>query len=398
MARRTFAATWWGRAWIDALENRARLDPNRLPRGRTYARQDRVWDMVVNPGVVTALVQGSRHQPYRVTIRVRSFTDEEWERVLDAVVARAAHAAALLDGELDPGIVDDAQKAGVELFPTAGELIPRCSCPDWADPCKHSAAVCYLMADRVDVDPFDLLLLRGRERGEILDGLRELRAVGTSPSVLSAPPLRETTMPAKEAWRRTVGALPSVPAAPRKPSRLAPWPTDPPSGSGIDGWGLMELAADAVTRARKMTTGESDSGLALDARADLARRAEAAIGTPLWDALVARSGVRSRELESLAIAWRLGGVAGLNAISEVPWSPDRRTMAEARGRLVAAGVATSRLRVDRNALIWGDARVRLGHDGRWWRFIKQRGRWHLSDPPADDVDDLVGHMDEARPE
>jgi hypothetical protein len=73
-------------------------------------------------------------------------------------------------------------------------------------------------------------------------------------------------------------------------------------------------------------------------------------------------------------------------------------MAEARGRLVAAGVATSRLRVDRNALIWGDARVRLGHDGRWWRFIKQRGRWHLSDPPADDVDDLVGHMDEARPE
>lgn len=398
MARRTFAATWWGRAWIDALENRARLDPNRLPRGRTYARQDRVWDMTVKPGVVTARVQGRRRHPYRVTIRIRAFTDEEWERVLGAVVARAAHAAALLDGEMDPGIVDDAQKAGVELFPTAGELIPRCSCPDWADPCKHSAAVCYLMADRVDVDPFDLLLLRGREREEILDGLRALRAGGTAPSVRSAPTVRETTMSAKKAWRRTVGALPSVPARPRKEARPAPWPTDPPSGSGLDEWGLMELASDAVARARRMTTREDDSGLALDARTDLARRAEAAFGTPLWEALVSRSGVRSRELESRAMAWRFGGAAGLDAIFEAPWNPDRRSMAAARERLVAAGISTSRLRVNRNAIIWGDTRVRLGHDGRWWRFAKRGGRWNLSGPPANDVDDLVDHIDEEPPE
>ena len=125
MVRRTFAKTWWGRAWIDALENRARLDPNRLPRGRTYARQDRVWGMTVEPGVVTAVVQGRRRQPYRVTVRIRPLTDEEWDRVLGAVVARAAHAAALLDGEMDPGIVDDARAAGVDLFPTAGELVPR---------------------------------------------------------------------------------------------------------------------------------------------------------------------------------------------------------------------------------------------------------------------------------
>ncbi len=394
MVRRTFAATWWGKAWIEALENRARLDPNRLPRGRTYARQDRVWDMVVEPGVATALVQGRRRQPYRVAVRIRTFTDEEWVRVLGAVVAKAAHVAALLDGEMDPGIVDDAQEAGVDLFPTAGELMPRCSCPDWADPCKHSAAVCYLIADRVDVDPFDLLLLRGRGRDEILSDLRALRAAGTSPSVRPASPAHETTMPAKDAWARTVGALPSVPHLRRNPALPAPWPTDPPDGSELDGEGLMELASDAVARARRMAFGEGDSELSLDATADMARRAEAALNTPQWETLVSRSGIRSRELESRALAWRFGRVAGLDAISEAPWSPDRRTMAEARTRLVAAGVATSRLRVDRNALIWGDTRVRLGYDGRWWRFVKRRGRWDLSDPPAIDVDDLADDADE----
>lgn len=398
MVRRTFAKTWWGRAWIDALENRARLDPNRLPRGRTYARQDRVWGMAVEPGVVTALVQGRRRQPYRVTVRIRPLTDEEWDRVLGAVVARAAHAAALLDGEMDPGIVDDARAAGVDLFPTAGELVPRCSCPDWADPCKHSAAVCYLMADRVDADPFDLLLLRGREREEILADLRALRATGAAPSKSSDRPLRETTMPARDAWRRTIGALPSVPHALRKPARPAPWPTDPPAGSGLDTAGLTQLASDAVARARLMSTGECDSELALDATADLARRAEAALNTPQWETLVSRSGIRSRELESQALAWRFGRVAGLHAVSEAPWRPDPRTMAEARERLVAAGVATSRLRVDRNALIWGDTRVRLGHDGRWWQFVKRRGRWDLSSCPADDVDDLVDPTDEVGPE
>lgn len=395
MARHTFAKTWWGKAWIDALENRARLDPNRLPRGRTYARQDRVWDMAVEPGVVTALVQGRRRQPYRVAVHIRVFTDDEWEQVLGAVVSKAAHAAALLDGEMDPGIVDDARAAGADLFPTAGELVPQCSCPDWADPCKHSAAVCYLMANQIDVDPFALLLLRGREREEILDGLRALRASAVSPSGTPDRPVRETTTPAKEAWMRSVGALPAVPHASRKSARPAPWPTDPPAHSGLDGDGLMHLSSDAVERARLMTTGEGASEIALDAASDLARRAEAALNTPRWDGLVSRSGVRSSELERRALAWRFGRVAGLDALSEAPWSPDRRRMVEARERLVTAGIAPSRLRVNRNAIIWDDTRIRLGRDGRWWRFTKRRGRWDLSASPATDADDLVNGIDEA---
>ena len=162
--RRAFGTTWWGKAWTDALQRRARLDANRLPRGRTYARHDRVHDIELSKGEINARVQGSRPEPYTVRVHIRRFSEDEWNVVLDAITARAAHTAALLDGELDPGIVEDARAVGVELLPTAGEVVPRCSCPDRAIPCKHSAAVCYLVADELDADPFALLRLRGRSR------------------------------------------------------------------------------------------------------------------------------------------------------------------------------------------------------------------------------------------
>ena len=165
MAARQFGTTWWGAAWVQALEERAALDPNRLARGRTYARQDRVARVEVAAGKVTALVRGNRALPYRVTVTIPTYGDTEWTAVAAAIAARAAHAAALLDGELDPGVAEAAVAAGVPLFPGPGDLKPRCSCPDWADPCKHAAAVCYLVADALDADPFVLFALRGTSRG-----------------------------------------------------------------------------------------------------------------------------------------------------------------------------------------------------------------------------------------
>ena len=151
----------------------------------------------------------------------------------------------------------------------------------------------------------------------------------------------------------------------------------------------MTLASDAVERAWLMIASDGGSGLDLDEAADRARRAEAALGTSRWQALVTRFGVSGRALVREALGWRFGGADGVKAIAETPWSPNPRLMAEARGRLVAAGVPPARLKVARNALVWGDTRVRLGHDGRWWRFTKRSGRWELSAAPADDVDDLV---------
>ena len=102
-------------------------------------------------------MRGRKTEPYQVRIRVRRFADEEWDRVLEAIAARLGHAAALLDGELPPEIADDAAGAGLDLLPGGGEVGPRCDCPDDADPCKHSAAACYLIADALDADPFALL-------------------------------------------------------------------------------------------------------------------------------------------------------------------------------------------------------------------------------------------------
>ena len=197
-SRNDFGSTWWGQAWVDALEQRAELDPNRLPRGRTYARQGRVGDITIEPGAASALVQGSRVRPYAVTVAVRPFGDREWDDMLGAIAGKALHAAALLDGELVPEILDDGRAAGVDLLPGAGELTPRCSCPDWADPCKHAAAVCYLVARVLDDDPFALLQLRGRGRSEILEGVRARRAGDASASAPSvagagAPPTARRT-------------------------------------------------------------------------------------------------------------------------------------------------------------------------------------------------------------
>ena len=184
-----FGRTWWGRAWLEALEQRARLDPDRLPRGRDYARSGAVGDLTLAPGEARAQVQGRKTEPYQVRIRVRRFTDDEWDRVLDAISARLGHAAALLDGELPPEIADDATAAGLDLLPGGGELGPRCSCPDDADPCKHSAAACYLLTEALDTDPFALFLLRGRTRDQVLAGIRTRRR-GAAAGPESAPEAR----------------------------------------------------------------------------------------------------------------------------------------------------------------------------------------------------------------
>src|SRR5450755_2461765 len=183
--------TWWGRAWVEALEQRARLDPNRLPRGQEYARSGSVGELVLAPGEVRARVRGRKRAPYEVRIRVRQFADHEWDQVLDAISAQLGHAAAMLDGELPPEVAADVTAAGLDLLPVAGEVGPRCSCPDDADPCKHSAAVCYLVADALDADPFAVLLLRGRTRGEVLAGLRARRR-GAEPR-RAVPPDDATT-------------------------------------------------------------------------------------------------------------------------------------------------------------------------------------------------------------
>ncbi|MFI8102093.1 SWIM zinc finger family protein [Streptomyces sp. NPDC086023] len=139
--RRAVADTWWGRAWVAALED-STLDAGRLSRGRTYARQGKVGEVAVSSGVIKAPVQGSDYYPYRTSVRVPALTDRQWDTLLNTIATRAGHTAALRDGEMPEDLVEDARAAGVPLLPLPTELDPGCSCPDWGYPCKHSAALC----------------------------------------------------------------------------------------------------------------------------------------------------------------------------------------------------------------------------------------------------------------
>ena len=172
--RGSFARSWWASRWITALERL--VNPGRLARGRSYARTGQVISLEVGRDGVKAVVQGSRQKPYDVTITFTRLSDAEWDRVIDAMAAEALYAARLLSGEMPEQIEEVFAAAGTSLFPTdANDMRTKCSCPDVANPCKHIAAVHYLLGERFDEDPFLMFLLRGRSRDEIVAALRERR-------------------------------------------------------------------------------------------------------------------------------------------------------------------------------------------------------------------------------
>jgi uncharacterized Zn finger protein len=388
--RRGFGLTWWGEAWVTALEDRARLDPNRLPRGRSYARGGTVGELAIGPGEVRAAVQGRRARPYQVRVRVRVLDAQEWDRVLDAIAAQIGHAAALLDGELLPEVADDVRSAGTDLLPGPGELQPRCSCPDWADPCKHAAAVCYLVAGALDADPFSLLLLRGRRRDEVLAGLRARRrsaeATVTPPD--RSQPAADPGVDARGAYQRSLAPLPAPPLPPQRPGQPAVLPVDPPPDAGLRPEDLVALAADAAARAFQLATGSGDGGLSLDLEADLARRAAGLLGEGRGMAtLVASAGMPSRVLLRWAVAWQQAGRGGLDAL-RTTWQPAVTDLAEglaALERPTGQGV----VRAWRNRLTRGRLQLRLGSDGQWYRFVRSGSDWVLDGPPSHEPDALL---------
>jgi uncharacterized Zn finger protein len=407
---------------LEALEQRARLDPGRLSRGRSYARRGSVVELTVSPGEVEAVVQGSRVTPYQVTVRIRAFSSAEWDSVLDVVSAQIGRVAALLDGELPPEVIDDVRDAGLELLPGAGEVLTHCTCPDFAVPCKHSAAVCYLIADALDDDPFALLLLRGRHKDELLATLRTRRGATSTTTVaprtppppgipaiaafarhMPATPSRSAdetpgdtpASSAGNAYRgapgetrdveRRVGVVP-VPAPPR-PLAAPGLPAavqvlDPPRSSGVDVRDLVALATDAARRAWELASGDGDGGLGLTFEQDLARRAALALGTPELADLAHRAGISSRQLTSWAVAWREAGPGGLAVTLDDPIAVSPDALTEATEALPHATTEANRVTA-------GKLQLRLGPDNLWYRFDQQFNDWTLTRPPAADPRDLL---------
>lgn len=260
---------------------------------------------------------------------------------------------------------------------------PRCSCPDWADPCKHSAAVCYLFADMLDADPFQLFLLRGRDRESLLAGLRARRAeaMGVSTTQISAGTGESSGassdpdpgIGAREVWQRWMSRdtraeamVPSVPMPGPRSGRPTVLGADPPPESAVSAAALHLLAADASERAHALAQGSRETGLDLSQAEDLARRAARLIGTGELAEMATTASVPGRELLRRALAWRDGGREGLRVLSD-DWDPPAELLAFGRARLGAGA------RARRNRVSLADRQLRLGRDGRWYPY-RRSGR------------------------
>ncbi len=173
--------TWWSQRFLAAVDTA--LVGGRSSRGRSYARKGQVIELWVAPGVIRGTVQGTRRTPYDVCIVMPAADDAQWARILASLAAQALYSASMLAGELPHEIEEVFAGVGAPLFPSpTSRLSSSCTCPDWANPCKHVAAVAYLVAEQFDRDPFVLLAWRGCERGAILRRLREFRGLaGANP-------------------------------------------------------------------------------------------------------------------------------------------------------------------------------------------------------------------------
>ncbi len=181
---------WWAQRWVDVLESFGRIP--RLARARNYAREGHVLSITFDASNVRALVQGTALEPYRVSLHLDAFDDEQWQYVIESLAQQAVFSAKLLSGEMPHNIEGVFTENGLSLFPfTKFDIHSKCSCPDPANPCKHIGAVYYLLGDRFSEDPFVLFQLRGRTKDQIISALRQLRSA-------SAPDVPDAAVEATE--------------------------------------------------------------------------------------------------------------------------------------------------------------------------------------------------------
>ncbi|WP_432156439.1 SWIM zinc finger family protein [Streptomyces sp. bgisy153] len=387
-----FAETWWGNAWVTALEEGA-LDVKRLLRGRGYAEGGQVDAITVTPGLVLAYVRGSRPRPYRVQVRLRTLDDADWDRFLDAAVDRPDRIAALLDKEMPESLAD----CGVPLLPGPGDLDPHCSCPDRGHPCKHAAALCYQTARLLDADPFVLLLLRGRGERDLLDALSRRNATRAACAARDREPEPLPGVRATDALAER--RLPPLPAPLPPPAHPEQPPAYPSAPDGPDSFALDQLATDAAARAHALlTTGRDEIG-ELTLWQDAVRTAAARPGSgltaasrALYSALASATGRTPTDLARAVAAWRQGGPDGLAALED-PWDPPAGRFDRARPLLLAADLPAFRPWRNRLTHPAGDVQLRLGRDGLWYAYESEPDRddwWPRGTPDPDPVGALTG--------
>ncbi|MFB9520548.1 SWIM zinc finger family protein [Streptomyces cremeus] len=389
------AVTWWGKAWVAALEDLS-LDPARLARGRAYADAGHVDTITVTPGRVVAYVRGSRARPYRAELRLRTLAPEDWDTFLDAAATDPAHLESLLAKTIPQALLDPASPlAAVPLLPaTAGDLLPSCTCPDAGRPCKHAAALCYQVARIVDEDPFVVFLLRGRDEREILDALGHRNAARAATESRTPPAV--PALAAREALSRPLGALPPVFPPPTHPGTPPSYP--PPYVSGApDPLTLDHLATDAAQRAHALLTTGADPFAHLTPWQDAVRIAAAQPGSgltastrSLYTSLTRALGRTPTDLVKAVAAWRQGGTEALTVL-DTPWDPPAGPFDRARSTLLVLGL---NFRPAHNRLTAGRFQLRYGQDALWYGYASEQGAddWWPEGPSGPDPVDVLNRL------
>ncbi|MEK7676716.1 MAG: SWIM zinc finger family protein [Verrucomicrobiota bacterium] len=265
-----FGASWWAKRWIAVLES-FNIGA-RLQRGRSYARRGQVLDIHIETGLIKAKVQGSRPQPYAVEIKVKTLSQNDSAKLGQVLARQAIFAAKLLAGEMPQDIEKAFAGAGLSLFPEKlDDLQTDCSCPDWSNPCKHIAAVYYLVGEEFDRDPFLVFKLRGVDRPKLLALLgeetaepvarRKQRSSVQPEEPRSAPPVEPLTAEAPAFWQGSappagwLGEVRPPPLTAAMPKRLGNFPFWRANERFFDA--LTPVYAEASTAGLRTLLGES---------------------------------------------------------------------------------------------------------------------------------------------
>jgi uncharacterized Zn finger protein len=171
---KTIARTFWGKAWCDNLESYSDF-ANRLPRGRTYVRNGSVCDLQIEPGRVTAMVCGS--SLYKIKIDIDPVEPKLWSAIKQECAGQIGSLIELLQGKLSQSVMQIITRGGSGLFPQPAQIKLNCSCPDWADMCKHVAAALYGVGARLDEQPELLFVLRKVDHLELISQAGEIKTL-----------------------------------------------------------------------------------------------------------------------------------------------------------------------------------------------------------------------------
>ncbi|WP_290058887.1 SWIM zinc finger family protein [Amycolatopsis solani] len=340
-----FARSWWGRAWVRAMEDTA-LDLRQLKKGRRYAAAGLVGSITVSPGRIAAVVDDADGGPYRTQLRLAELSDGDWTRFLDRVASRTGHLAALLDRDMPHDLVEAADDAGVHLLPGIGDLDPECECPGWELPCRHAAALSFQASWLLDADPFVLLLMRGRGEREIRAELESRMA----PAAAAVATADRTPGPLPELAAFRPSGAPSIPAAP-----------------GVPAEAFALLAANAAAQAGAVLAGEPWPG----------RRPDAVRLAAQFPAVASRLGTGA-DFDRAVAAWTFGGRDGLEVLDSA-WSPPKPVLAAARAALAGEDPV-----FERNHCTIGALQLRLDRRGRWHPYRLEGDTWWPSGPPEAD--------------